>query len=362
MISPVEELIEEVKKGRMVILVDDEDRENEGDLVIAAEKVTPEAINFMAKYGRGLICLSLTRKRAEELDLNLMASPEEALHGTAFTVSIDAAEGVSTGISAYDRAYTIKKVLDPSSGPKDFARPGHVFPLVARDGGVLERAGHTEASVDLMKLAGLYPAAVICEIMKDDGTMARLPDLVEFSKKHGIKIGTIADLIKYRMSRERLIKRETETRLITPHGTFKLIAYSNTVNRYVYMALVKEPLNEPVLVRVHHRCFLGETFLGRDCSCRMLLDFAFDAVGKNGGIIVYISDNEGREWECPREKYRKSSDGKAEFLRNYGIGAQVLKDLGVKSMRLITSHRKKVVGLKGFDLEIAETIIPEDLA
>ncbi len=360
-ICSVEELIEEVRKGNMVILVDDEDRENEGDLVLPAEKVTPDAINFMARYGRGLICLSLTKERAKQLDLNLMADPKTALHGTAFTVSIDAAKGIATGISAYDRAYTIKKVIDPSSKPEDFARPGHVFPLIARDGGVLERAGHTEASVDLMKMAGLYPAAVICEIMKDDGTMARLPDLLRFSEEHGIKVGTIADIIRYRFSREKLIKKEVETKLVTRYGNFKLVAYSNSVNNYIYVALIKGSIKDPTLVRVHHRCFLGETFGAINCPCRILLDYAFERIGNDGGVIVYITDDGGYEWDCPREKYKKAEDGKAELLRNYGVGAQVLKDLGVKRMRVITSHEKKIIALSGFDLEVVETIVPEEV-
>ncbi len=357
-ISSLDELIEEVRKGNMVILVDDEDRENEGDLVFPAQFVDSSVINFMAKYGRGLICLSITEERAKALDLSPMADPKGALHETAFTVSIDAASGVTTGISAHDRAVTIRKVLDPSAKPEDFARPGHVFPLVARKGGVLERAGHTEGSIELMRMAGLEPAAVICEIMKEDGTMARLPDLLEFSKVHGIKVGTIADIIKRRLSTEKLVKREVETRLYTRFGEFKLIAYSNSVNNYIYIALVKGDLADPVLVRVHKRCFVGETFRCTDCTCKSMLDYSFERIGREGGIIVYITDANENEWECPRKKYGEAQDGKAEILRDYGIGAQVLKDLGVGSIRIITSHKKKVVGLRGFGLEIDEVIVP----
>ncbi len=358
-ISTLDELIEEVRAGRMVILVDDEERENEGDLVLPAQFVTPESINFMAKYGRGLICLSITEERAKKLDLKLMADPDKALHGTAFTVSIDAAEGVTTGISAYDRAYTIKKVIDPNARPEDFARPGHVFPLIARPGGVLERAGHTEGSIDLMKMAGLYPAAVICEIMKEDGTMARLPDLLEFSKRHGIKLGTIADIIKRRLAQEIFIKKEAESTLQTRFGEFRLVAYSNTVNPYIYIALVRGELRDPTLVRVHRRCFVGETFRCVDCLCRAMLEFSMEKIGGDGGVLVYVTDGDGMEWKCPREGYLGDPEGRPRFLRDYGIGAQVLRDLGVRRMRVITAHGTKIAGLSGFGLEVSEVIIPD---
>lgn len=372
--NTVEEAIEDIKKGKMVIVVDDPDRENEGDLVMAAEKVTPEAINFMAKYGRGLICLSLTPERCEELDLHPMTPINTDPKGTYFCVSIDAHPkyGTSTGISAYDRAITIKLAISPNAKPSDFVRPGHVFPLKARPGGVLERAGHTEASVDLARLAGLYPAGVICEIMKDDGTMARLPDLMEFAKKHNLKIITIADLIKYRLRKETLVEKVATAHLPTPWGIFKIHAYKHklTGSEQVALTMGEWKEDEAVLVRVHSECLTGDVFRSYRCDCRPQLEKALEMIAKEGkGVLVYILGHEGRgigiankikAYELQEKGYdtveANEKLGYPPDLRDYGIGAQILRDLGVRKMKLMTNNPRKIVALEGFGLEVVERV------
>ena len=372
--NTVEEALEDIRQGKMVIVVDDPDRENEGDLVMAAEKVTPEAINFMAKYGRGLICLALTPERCDELELHPMTPMNTDPKGTYFCVSIDAHPkyGTTTGISAYDRAITIKLAVSPEAKPSDFVRPGHVFPLRARPGGVLERAGHTEAAVDLARLAGLYPAGVICEIMKDDGTMARVPDLMEFAKKHNLKIITIADLIRYRLKRETLVERVATAHLPTPWGVFKIHAYRHKLTGAEQVALTmgewKE--DEPVLVRVHSECLTGDVFRSLRCDCRGQLEKALEMIAKEGkGVLVYILGHEGRgigiankiKAYALQEKGYDTVEANEKLgyppdLRDYGIGAQILRDLGVRKMRLMTNNPRKIVALEGFGLEVVERV------
>lgn len=372
--NTIEEALEDIAQGKMVIVVDDPDRENEGDLVMAAEKVTPEAINFMAKYGRGLICLTLTPQRCEELDLYPMAIRNTDPKGTYFCVSIDAHPrfGTTTGISAFDRAITIKLAISPEAKPTDFIRPGHVFPLKAKPGGVLERAGHTEASVDLARLAGLYPAGVICEIMKDDGTMARLPDLMEFAKKFNLKIITIADLIRYRLKRERLVVREATANLPTRYGFFKIHAYRHVLTGEEQVALTmgewKE--DEPVLVRVHSECLTGDVFKSLRCDCRSQLEAAMEAIAQEGkGVLVYIMGHEGRgigivnkikAYHLQDMGYdtveANEKIGYPADLRDYGIGVQILLDLGVRKMKLLTNNPRKIVALEGYGLEVVERV------
>ncbi len=368
----VEKAIEEIKQGKMVVLVDDENRENEGDLAIAAEKVTPDVINFMATYGRGLICLSMTEERLNELQISLMVNENTSRFGTAFTVSIDGREGVSTGISAYDRARTIQIAIDDKSKPWDLVRPGHIFPLRYKQGGVLARAGQTEGSVDLAKLAGLKPAAVICEIMKDDGTMARMPDLEEFSLKHGMSIVTIADIIQYRMKQERLVKKVAEANVPTEYGgVFKAMVYENDLDNNQHLLLVKGDVrtDEPVLVRVHSECVTGDVFGSLRCDCGNQLHEAMKIINKEGrGAILYLRQ-EGRGIGLANKilTYKLQDNGLDTVeanhalglpadLRDYGIGAQILADVGIKKMRLMTNNPKKLHALAGYGLEVVERV------
>lgn len=368
----VEEAVEEIKQGRMVILVDDEDRENEGDLTMAAEKVTPEAVNFMTKYGRGLLCLSMTREKIESLDLPMMVSDNKSPFGTNFTVSIEAVRGVTTGISAYDRAVTILTAVDESATSSDIISPGHVFPLRARKGGVLVRAGQTEGSVDLARLAGFIPAGVICEVLNEDGTMARLPDLMVMAEHHNLKICTIRDLIKYRMHNEKLVRRGAETVLPTEFGgDFRLIVYENDVDTHNHVALVKGEVDpeEPILVRVHSECLTGDVFGSRRCDCGNQLEKAMHMVEEAGkGVILYMQQ-EGRgigllnkikayalqDQGCDTVEANLRLGFKPD-LRDYGLGAQMLADLGVKKMRLMTNNPTKIVGLEGYGLEVIEQV------
>ncbi|HRR41963.1 MAG TPA: bifunctional 3,4-dihydroxy-2-butanone-4-phosphate synthase/GTP cyclohydrolase II [Syntrophales bacterium] len=371
-ISTIKEAIDDIKKGKMVILVDDEDRENEGDLCMAAEHITPEAINFMAKYGRGLICLSLSDDLADRLELPLMVRDNRSRFGTAFTVSIEARRGVTTGISAADRAVTIRTAVADGTMADDLVSPGHVFPIRARKGGVLVRTGQTEGSVDLARLAGLKPAGVICEIMKDDGTMARMPDLEIFAKEHDLKIVTIADLIDFRLKTERLVRRVATASLPTRYGgEFKIIVYENDVDDMKHVALVQGEIQpeDEVLVRVHSECLTGDTFGSERCDCGDQLHTAMRMVGEAGkGVIVYMRQegrgiglaNKIKAYEL-QEKGRDTVEANIELgfkedLRDYGIGAQILVDLGVRKMRLMTNNPKKIVGLQAYGLSVVERV------
>ena len=369
--STIDRAIEELREGRFIVVVDDEDRENEGDLVLAAEKVTPEAINFMAREGRGLICLALTEERCAELSLPLMVEENTSNFGTAFTVSIEARESVTTGISAADRAATVLAAIDPATKPSDLARPGHMFPLRARAGGVLKRAGQTEASVDLARIGGLHPSAVICEVMNEDGSMARVPDLARFCERHGLRMVTVADLIRYRMKTERLVQRVAAPHVPTQYGDFRLIAYRSDLTHEEHIALVLGEITEeePVLVRVHSQCLTGDVFGSLRCDCGAQLDLAMEKIAEAGrGVFLYLLQegrgiglfNKLRAYELQDEGHDTvSANEKLGFppdIRNYGIGCQILRDIGVRKMRLMTNNPSKYVAIGGYGLEIVERV------
>jgi 3,4-dihydroxy 2-butanone 4-phosphate synthase / GTP cyclohydrolase II len=368
--NTIEEGLEDIKAGKMIVVVDDEDRENEGDLLAAAQFITPETINFMAQYGRGLICLPLTEKRIKELDLPQMVTQNTDSHHTAFTVSIDAKE-TTTGISAYERALTIQKAVSPDAKPNDFKRPGHIFPLAAKTGGVLSRAGHTEAAVDISRLAGLYPAGVICEIMNEDGTMARIPELIEFVKKHNFKMITIADLITYLGQHEKQVEKVTEAFMPTKYGEFNVIGYVNQINGEHHVALIKGKIEgeEPVLVRVHSECLTGDAFGSLRCDCGEQFASAMKKINEEGrGVLLYMRQegrgigliNKLKAYALQEKGYdtveANIALGFPEDMRDYGIGAQILRDLGIKKIKLMTNNPKKLIGLAGYNLEVVERV------
>src|SRR5512134_268542 len=367
--STIEEAIDAIRDGRIVIVIDDEDSANEGDLTVAAEKITSEHINFMARHGRGLICMPMTGERLDELEVPLMVDKNTAAYGTAFCVPIEAKEGTTTGISAGDRAATVRAASDPATRPADLARPGHMFPLRARDGGVLVRAGQTEAAVDLARIAGLYPAGVICEIMNEDGTMARVPQLSRFAKKHGLPMITIADLIQYRMRTERLVKRTASAALPTVHGAFRIYAYGNLLDNETHVALVRGEIGDgkDVLVRVHSKCLTGDVFHSARCDCGAQLDTAMARIAEEGrGVLLYLNQegrgiglaNKIRAYELQDQGLdtveANERLGFKPDQRDYGIGVQILKDLGVTSMRLLSNNPRKLVGIEGYKLSVVE--------
>src|SRR3954462_437271 len=369
--STIEEALEDIRDGKMVVVCDDEDRENEGDLTLAAQFVTPDAINFMAKEGRGLICLALTPERCDELGLDLMAAKNEARFETAFTTSIEAREGVTTGISAHDRAHTIQVAIDPSASPRDVVQPGHIFPLKAKDGGGLERTGQTEAAVDLARLAGLNPSGVICEIMNDDGTMARVPDLTVYCERHGLKMITVADLVSYRRQHDKLIERVVETALPTDFGDFTAVGFRSLVDEKHHVAMVKGEVDgmDDVLVRVHSECLTGDVFHSQRCDCGQQLEDALQRIEEEGrGVLLYLAQEGGgtgplnklRAYKL-QEEGLDTVDANLELglpadLRDYGIGAQILVDLGLSSIRLLTNNPKKIVGLEGYGLRVTDQL------
>ena len=369
-IDAIEDAIYDLIMGKTVIVVDDEDRENEGDLIALADKATPEVINFMITEARGLVCVPITEERAQELDLPPMVARNTDFHGTAFTVSVDHIS-TTTGISAVERSRTVKALIDPKAGPNDFRRPGHIFPLIGKKGGVLRRAGHTEAAIDLARMCGSYPAAVICEIIKDDGTMARLPDLIEFKKKHGLKLITIRDLIRYRNEKEKLVQRVVEVRLPTDYGVFRAVAYTNDVDSKEHVALVKGHIDPavPVLVRVHSECLTGDVFHSHRCDCGPQLEAALRQIEEAGcGVLLYMRQegrgigliNKLKAYKLQEQGF-DTVDANIQLgfkpdLRDYGIGAQILKDLGVRKMRLLTNNPRKIKGLEGYGLEVVERV------
>ncbi len=367
----IDDVLRELAAGRMIIVTDDADRENEGDLVMAAERATAEAINFMSKHGRGLICVPIENERAEQLGLQRMVAQNREMYRTDFTVSVDAARGVTTGISAHDRAATIQTIANPKSTPEDLVQPGHIFPLRAKEGGVLRRAGHTEAAVDLARMAGLQPAGVLCEILHDDGTMARLPELMEFRKKHGLRICTIQSLIAYRRLKEKLIEREQVVKLPTDYGDFDLHLYRSTIDGSHHLALVKGTISqtEPTLVRVHSECLTGDVFGSRRCDCGNQLHCALTQISEEGnGVLLYMrQEGRGIGLAAKIHAYKLQEGGLdtveanaklgfASDLRDYGLGAQILFDLGVRKFRFLTNNPKKVVGLEGYGLEMVEQV------
>jgi 3,4-dihydroxy 2-butanone 4-phosphate synthase/GTP cyclohydrolase II len=371
-LSTIDEAVEEIKNGRMLIVVDDADRENEGDFIMAAEKVTPEALNFMVTHGRGIVCMPVTRERLEELRIPLMVSKNNESHGTAFAVSIDVKDRTTTGTSAYDRATTVRAITDPALSHDDIRMPGHVFPLMAQEGGVLKRAGHTEATVDLARLAGLYPAGVLCEVLHPDGTMARLPELVRVAREHGLRIISIADLIEHRRRREKLVRRVAEATIPTEQGEFRAYVYESLVDGAEHVALVLGDMGDgqPILVRVHSECLTGDVFGSLRCDCGDQLHSAIVRVGEEGrGVVLYVRGHEGRAIGLTHKlrAYQLQEQGLdtveanvelgfAPDPRDYGIGAQILADLGVHSMRLLTNNPAKRAGLEGYGLSIVERV------